>query len=293
MPDQSEWRFCHKCNAMFFNGFPTKGHCSAGGVHDAAGFTFVLPHDIPETPKAQSSWRFCQKCFAMYFDGFPTKGHCASGGAHSAAGFTFVLPHDVPDSTVAQGAWRFCQKCNAMYFDGFPTKGVCPAGGPHSAAGFNFVLPHIDDDLRVFDSGPLTSSLPLGGSAHLELRRNGTFNFSGHAHDSGFDNIDYGMAAVFFTASGVAFTFQHEGHVEGTSAGLPFGTPDRNDDFLMPGSNPIITSEWQNIAAGKFVAKLTGKDTLLAGISGIFGDLIKSAAQQAGKAAATAVIALL
>jgi hypothetical protein len=126
-------------------------------------------------------------------------------------------------------------------------KGRCAAGGSHEAAGFNFTLPHIDDETANFDSGSLTSSLPLGGSAHLVVRKNGNFTFSCHAHDSGFDNIDYVVSAVLMTPAGIAFTFQHSGNVEGTVAGLPFGTPDRDDDFITGGFNPAITNEWSGI----------------------------------------------
>jgi hypothetical protein len=86
-----------------------------------------------------------------------------------------------------------------MYFDGFPTKGVCPARGAHEA-GFNFVVPHLDDQTANFDSGPVTSDLPLGGSVHLVMRRNGDFTFTSHVHDSGFDNIDYTISAVLMSA---------------------------------------------------------------------------------------------
>lgn len=41
---QNNWRFCGRCFAMFFDGFPTKGVCAAGGSHEAAGYNFVLPH---------------------------------------------------------------------------------------------------------------------------------------------------------------------------------------------------------------------------------------------------------
>jgi hypothetical protein len=45
MPTQIDWRFCHKCNVVFFDGFPTKGRCPVDGAgHEAAGFMFVLPH---------------------------------------------------------------------------------------------------------------------------------------------------------------------------------------------------------------------------------------------------------
>ncbi|THA76080.1 hypothetical protein E6R60_15145 [Streptomyces sp. A0642] len=90
---QNNWRFCQKCFAMYYWGYPTDGVCSAGGSHSAQGFNFVLPHDVPASSTAQNNWRFCQKCFAMYYWGYPTDGVCPSGGSHSAQGFNFVLPH--------------------------------------------------------------------------------------------------------------------------------------------------------------------------------------------------------
>jgi hypothetical protein len=41
---QPSWRFCNKCFAMFYDGFPVKGVCPQGGGHVAAGYNFVLPH---------------------------------------------------------------------------------------------------------------------------------------------------------------------------------------------------------------------------------------------------------
>ena len=140
--DQSSWRFCNKCNAIFFNGYPSKGRCPAGGAHVAQGYEFVLPHDVAETRNAQRNWRFCNKCEAMFFDGYAGKGHCAAGGAHVAQGYNFVLPHDMNETATAQQNWRFCNKCEVMFFDGYANKGSCAAGGAHIAQGYNFVLPH-------------------------------------------------------------------------------------------------------------------------------------------------------
>ncbi|MER5276540.1 hypothetical protein ABT025_12380, partial [Streptomyces sp. NPDC002809] len=42
---QNNWRFCQKCFAMFYWGYPTDGVCPAGGSHSAQGFNFVLPFD--------------------------------------------------------------------------------------------------------------------------------------------------------------------------------------------------------------------------------------------------------
>jgi len=152
MSQQSEWRFCQKCQTMFFDGFPDKGLCAAGGGQLAEGFNFNLTYDIAESTSAQAAWRFCTKCHAMFYDGFPDKGQCMGGGGHEAQGFNFTLPHDVAESANAQGAWRYCQDCHAMFYDGFAAKGLCPGHkghGPrglvllgHEAAGFNFVLPH-------------------------------------------------------------------------------------------------------------------------------------------------------
>lgn len=179
MQQQKQWRFCQKCDVLFFNGFQRRGVCAAGGPHDAAGFHFLLPYRDTETATAQEAWRYCVKCQAMFYDGFENKGNCAGGGQHEAAGYNFVLPHDVPGTSTAQDAWRHCGKCHSMFFDGYPAKGVCAGGGGHEAAGFNFVLPHdvpggpdTQQDWRFcqkceslfFDGGASKGICPAGGA---------------------------------------------------------------------------------------------------------------------------------
>jgi hypothetical protein len=90
---QDNWRFCRKCQAMFFNGYPNKGACPAGGTHKAAGYNFVLPHDVSPTSITQEEWRFCGKCQVMFYNGYDNTGACAAGGSHEGAGYNFVLPH--------------------------------------------------------------------------------------------------------------------------------------------------------------------------------------------------------
>ena len=292
--DQSDWRFCGKCFSLFFDGFPAKGFCPADGQnHVPNGYMFVLPHDVPETADTQGAWRFCDKDFVMFFDGRPDKGVCDAGGGHHAAGFTFVLPHDVPGSNTAQTAWRFCGKCACMFFDGFDSKGHCPNGGGHAAAGFMFVLPHLDDDVLTFDTGPVTSNLPLGGSAHVVINRTGTFTFSTHAHDSGFDNIDYTMAVVLLSPAGVGYSFTHQGGVEGTSAGLPFGTPRRDDNQTTPGTDPSIPVNFDKLHGAVLVAQLSGDDALVGGVTGLIKEALDAAAKALGTAAGTALVALV
>jgi hypothetical protein len=155
-------------------------------------------------------------------------------------------------------------------------------------------------DVQAFDAidaedgvHQLQSDLPLGGSAHLVVTDKGTFTFSTHAHDSGFDNIAYTLGAVLMTPSGIAFTFERQGSVEGTVAGLPFGTPKRDDNHTSFGSNLDIKSEFDRLHGATFVGKLAGTDTLVAGVKSLIADAVKSAAQKFGLEAATAVIALV
>lgn len=161
MADQPDWRFCRNCNELFFNGFPdNKGKCPrTGGGHLAAGFNFLIPFAVPETPNAQAGWRNCMKCQAMFFDGFPdNKGKCPAGGGHEVfpGSFAFVIPHSLPETVNEQNFWRNCMKCQAMYFDGFPDKGVCPAGGVHELfpGSLHFRLPHpIHPFINLGDEG--------------------------------------------------------------------------------------------------------------------------------------------
>ncbi|MFJ9950794.1 hypothetical protein [Kitasatospora sp. NPDC091207] len=136
----------------------------------------------------------------------------------------------------------------------------------------------------------VTTDIAIGGSAHVVMYQDGFFSFSTHAHDSGFDNIDYTITAAVMTPDGTVFTFQHSGHTEGTVAGLPFGTPDRNDDFMFVGNNPQITAKWDGILNGTFRASLDATDTLAAGVTRALGDLVKAIVAAAGKAAADAVV---
>jgi hypothetical protein len=138
MGQQSNWRFCMKCNAMFYAGYQG-GVCSGGGTHTAQGLLFNLPYGVAASGNAQDNWRFCLKCNVMFFNGY-SGGKCAAGGTHQAQGLLFVLPHNVGATPTTQNNWRFCQSCNALFFAGY-VGGICPAGGAHSAQGFNFVLP--------------------------------------------------------------------------------------------------------------------------------------------------------
>jgi hypothetical protein len=170
--DQSQWRFCGKCFALFWNADQSgrKGLCPKDGLgHWAEGFNFVVAHDVPSGPTLQPNWRFCGKCFSMFWDeGDPQviqtfraavnqyrgsrgiAGPCGTGAANhrtAATSYYFVLPHDVPETPTQQAKWRFCVKCFVIFWSGDPkgNQGFCKKdGGGHHGMGFDFVLPHDD-----------------------------------------------------------------------------------------------------------------------------------------------------
>ena len=152
------------------------------------------------------------------------------------------------------------------------------------------ILNVVPNDPQTRDSGPLVTGLPLGGSAHIVMRRSGDFTFSSHAHDSGFDNIDYVISAVLMTPSGIAFTYQHSGHTESTSAGLPFGTPKRDDNFVTSGNNISIVNELSELPGARLAASIDGVDTLTHGLEGILNDIVKKVADQFETLAANFVV---
>jgi hypothetical protein len=272
MSDQGDWRFCEKCHGMFFNGFSVKGVCPAGGQHKAQGFIFNLPFDTPELPNAQAGWRNCSKCQANFFAGFPVKGVCPAGGQHAVAGPFFVLPHDMPELPNAQGRWRNCSKCQVLFFDGFPNKGVCPVGGGHAAAGPFFVLPHDLPTQLDFDFNPSVfgAGVPVGGSAHLTIHSDGTYNFRGHLHDSGALEFNTALAWIVKDFFGHGYSFGHSGHLAGT-----FESGSRNDDWNNDGQNNAIRDNWFAIAPtnsapakAEVNADLTNVINTLIGIAG-------------------------
>jgi hypothetical protein len=93
-PGQSAWRFCNKCDAMFFDGYPQKGACRAGGGHFAQGFMFTLRFDSRAV--GEPDWRFCNKCFVIFHNRDSNPRVCAAGGGHVAQGYRFILDSTVP-----------------------------------------------------------------------------------------------------------------------------------------------------------------------------------------------------
>jgi hypothetical protein len=127
---QRNWRWCSKCQGLWFGGNPA-GPCPAGGKHSKTGSgNYSLVHQATSAP-GQANWRWCKKCQGLWFGGNPA-GPCPAGGKHSKTGSgNYTIAHQ---TGAGQQGWRWCNKCQGMWFSqGNPSK--CPAGGAHSQTG--------------------------------------------------------------------------------------------------------------------------------------------------------------
>src|SRR6266542_562763 len=79
---QWDWRWCSKCQGMYFAGNPPPaGKCPAGASHAQIGSGNYGPvHQSPAAP-GQANWRGCSKCEGMYFAGNGTLGICPTSGS--------------------------------------------------------------------------------------------------------------------------------------------------------------------------------------------------------------------
>ena len=283
---QTKWRFCAKCAVMFYNGYGTRGSCpSDGQEHAFAGLNFQPPYNGPDDAHNQSKWQFCGNCFAMHWA--PAKVQvCNMGGRHAPNGYTFSLPYAVPETADAQSNWRFCVKCSNLFWDR-ATANHCSAGATHDPGGsYVFTIPHRAD--HVYDSGPVTSPLPLGGWAQLTVRADGAWTFATHAKDSGLDNIHYVLGAVLVNRYGPPFAFSHSGHVNGTIGGFPAGQT--NDNQTTSGFDQRLRDQYDNIADADLICNLDGRDVLTSGINDWLSGLADQALAQLGQAAEAAII---
>jgi hypothetical protein len=129
---------------------------------------------------------------------------------------------------------------------------------------------------------------PIGGWVDVVLNAQGHFTFQGHMHDSGFPNIDFALAVVIMTPSGIGYGFPRQGHVDGTIT--VFGR-NRDHDWIETGVNQQIAENWDQITQGSLFWRLVAQDTLSRGVQGLLEDLAKEAAKEAFKALVTLILA--
>jgi hypothetical protein len=102
MDVESNWRWCYRCQGMFFGGNATFGACPApgGGPHsDIASGNYTLTQG---SGSGESDWRWCDRCQGLWFAGNGTSGVCPAGGGHSDSGSgNYFLPQQATPAQIS------------------------------------------------------------------------------------------------------------------------------------------------------------------------------------------------
>jgi hypothetical protein len=75
---QGDWRWCHKCQGLFFAGNPSQGVCPADYLpHDGSqSGHYAIVFDDGASLIGQTNWRWCPKCQGLFFAGHTDWGLC-------------------------------------------------------------------------------------------------------------------------------------------------------------------------------------------------------------------------
>lgn len=92
-----------------------------------------------------------------------------------------------------------------------------------------------------FDTGYISITGPVGGSAHVTLHQDGSYQFHGSFHNASILPFDYSVAMVITDSTKQVYTFGHQ---------YSFGGGPSDDNFPYSGQNPAISQNWPALAAG-------------------------------------------
>ncbi len=159
---QSGWRWCHKCQGLFFSLNNDQGACPSGGHHDSSGSGAYAMAFGNAGPGMQTGWRWCHKCQGLFFSLNSDQGACPTGGRHDNSGSGAYLMTFGDGGPGMQPGWRWCKKCQGLFFSRNSDQGACPAGDRHDASSSGAY------EMR-FDANPiptpvLPASLPVVSS---------------------------------------------------------------------------------------------------------------------------------
>jgi hypothetical protein len=127
---QGGWRWCGKCQGMFYPENGTAGRCPDGGGHyqSTSWYYFVYYEPTDDGGGYQRNWRWCGKCQGLFYAGNGTTGKCPAGDGHYQSVSADYVLNTLPGGQVN---WRWCGKCQGLFYAGNGTTGKCPAGDGH------------------------------------------------------------------------------------------------------------------------------------------------------------------
>jgi len=134
---QHGWRWCQKCQGLFFGDNPGSVCPADKKEHHIGGGDYNLVLNAPDAP-GQYGWRWCQKCQGLFFGDNPGSVCPADNKNHKPGSGHYILWEMRPDSV--QQHWRWCQKCQGLFFGDNPGS-MCPADKKqHNIGSASYIL---------------------------------------------------------------------------------------------------------------------------------------------------------
>jgi hypothetical protein len=144
---QTDWRWCSKCQGLWFagNGTPAS-RCPSDGNHSLDSTALKYSLETQSSGNDQGVWFWCTQCQGLWYGGNPLQSpsHCPANqngsGTHSEAGSGQYFLKTPPVSG-QEGGWRLCNQCQGLFQASHFTTGDCPAlmtqlhGGGHNYQG--------------------------------------------------------------------------------------------------------------------------------------------------------------
>jgi hypothetical protein len=87
---QTEWRWCKKCEGLFFAGNAKNGVCLDGKEHDPSESGH---YSMIAAEGGQSGWRRCKSCESLFFGADGRRGQCPAGAKHDPDTTDYTMPH--------------------------------------------------------------------------------------------------------------------------------------------------------------------------------------------------------
>ena len=156
MSTQAQWKWCTKCQGLFYGPNPPDGVCPAGGAHNATGgVDYAIGLGNTQTSTLQPGFLWCQNCQAMFYGPLQSTSACAASPSHgphvsTGSGQYEMTVNAPPVQGQGQSQWSWCRNCQGLFFGPNAASSVCPSGGtkqPHNGTGSgNYTLAYTPDN---------------------------------------------------------------------------------------------------------------------------------------------------
>jgi hypothetical protein len=147
----SFFRWCNRCQSMWFINGNNSGHCPVSHLwdhnHYSNGSGVYTIRRTTEPGAGQPGWHWCVSCKAVWFLGrlehrwgvcpiWPTIGHSPGEPVPDLLLDSYRLETvSNNNGPGGQANWRRCRKCNVLFFAGNSIAATrCPAGGNHDGS---------------------------------------------------------------------------------------------------------------------------------------------------------------